>query len=1153
MSLFNNSTLSAAPTTPQKNNSLFGNNNTGGLFGNNQGGTGLFGNQNNMGFGQNNSNNLFGNNNNNNGGLFNNPMNTNTNNQFNFSSNNNNNSLFGNNNSNNMFGNNINNNTPQALECSLNVRFNGRDIVEKNGSSKFMNITALPELDYASPEELRLADYEKAKSGNINLYRIIKTKRDNTNGNFQNNQNKSMFGGTTSQGLFGNNNSNQNTNNIFGNTNNNQGGGLFGNSNNQGGGLFGNINNNQGGGLFGNNVNNNNNQGGGLFGNNNNQGGGLFGNSNNNQGGGLFGNKSSTAGLFGNSNNNNQGGGLFGNSNNNQGGGLFGNSNNNQGGGLFGNSNNNNQGGGLFGNSNNNNQGGGLFGNSNNNNQGNGLFGNNTNNNNQGGLPFGNSSNNNQGGGLFGNNNNNQGGGLFNNNNTSNNNSLFGNNSNTTGGLFGNNNNNNSTSTNNTSLFGNNNNANNNQGNSLFGNNNNSGNSLFGNNNNNNNNNQTTGGLFSNNNNNNNTQTGGLFGNNNTNTNSSNTNSLFGNANNGSLFGNNINNNGGSLFGNNNNTNNNNSLFNNNNNNAGNSLFGNNNNQNINQGQSLFGNTSTQGNNNMNNANMTMINPGANNFPLTGSLTLDDIENPLACLNEPRSMKLTPQEEYLSMSIMEAMKKQKSVNQFLEELDEKYKNKENIENDDILDNYGTYLGEARNSYNNIYEKEMKEIPTWTNNNINNYYKNSNNTKWRNMNVNNSYQEVNNVYNTELLSNSISRINNIYEEYERNKNKFRSNIYNSNNFYPKQNKYNYIPDLPNNNSSLNLNIHHSINKIRSNLLNRPDNNKDNMLAKNKSLYHQNILELSRLSSNQVKINKEIEDNNNSNVNDYDDDEDNNEIVVMNNGNDNEDDIRINGITPLNEQNTIDLTIKYRLPDSESSGNMNILKIDNVNKLIKIQTLRNEIKSRIKNELKLKGLENVFGIQKISLLVPGGFLLDNKSLQDYDIASYDFTIQAFITYSSLTTSMKKDKKCASADLIKKGDNKNIYVKENELVPFELLPKLTKEGYKCNPSILELSRKTANELRKVSGFKIYNNYGEVLFKEPVNLLGLNLDNQIVIEENLIDTGDKLNYSSIFKLYNFKVEENGLNKYKVDLKKSGGKFLEYKNNEISWEYTKA
>ena len=74
--------------------------------------------------------------------------------------------------------------------------------------------------------------------------------------------------------------------------------------------------------------------------------------------------------------------------------------------------------------------------------------------------------------------------------------------------------------------------------------------------------------------------------------------------------------------------------------------------------------------------------------------------------------------------------------------------------------------------------------------------------------------------------------------------------------------------------------------------------------------------------------------------------------------------------------------------------------------------------------------------------------------------------------------------------------------------------------------MSRKTAKELRKVSGFKIYNKYGEVEFKEPVNLLGLNLDNQIVIEKNLIDTGDKLNYWSLFRLYNFKVEENGLNK---------------------------
>ena len=133
-----------------------------------------------------------------------------------------------------------------------------------------------------------------------------------------------------------------------------------------------------------------------------------------------------------------------------------------------------------------------------------------------------------------------------------------------------------------------------------------------------------------------------------------------------------------------------------------------------------------------------------------------------------------------------------------------------------------------------------------------------------------------------------------------------------------------------------------------------------------------------------------------------------------------------------------------------------------------------------------------------------------------------------------------------------NEHINIKDNELVPIELVPKLTKEGYKCIPSIMELSRKTANELRNVTGFKIYNKYGEVVFKEPVNLLGLNLDNQITIEKNLIDTGDKLNYWSKFKLYNFKVEENGINKYKVNLEKSGGNLLDYSNNEISWEYKK-
>ena len=127
-----------------------------------------------------------------------------------------------------------------------------------------------------------------------------------------------------------------------------------------------------------------------------------------------------------------------------------------------------------------------------------------------------------------------------------------------------------------------------------------------------------------------------------------------------------------------------------------------------------------------------------------------------------------------------------------------------------------------------------------------------------------------------------------------------------------------------------------------------------------------------------------------------------------------------------------------------------------------------------------------------------------------------------------------------------------KENELVPLELVPKLSKEGYGCSPSLVELGRKTKEELKKVEGFKIYNKYGEVEFKEPVDLLGVNLDDQINIEQNLIDTGDKLDYRSIFKLYNFKVKENELERYKNNLEKEGGNFIGYKNNEIVWEYNK-
>ena len=139
-------------------------------------------------------------------------------------------------------------------------------------------------------------------------------------------------------------------------------------------------------------------------------------------------------------------------------------------------------------------------------------------------------------------------------------------------------------------------------------------------------------------------------------------------------------------------------------------MFGNNNTNN-NNNQSLFGNTVNQGNNNMNNANMT--NNGVNNNGLYSELSLNDIINPLEYLHSSKTIKLSKEDEILSNTITEAIQKQKSINQFLEDLDKKYSQINQEENYDILDDYGTY---AASVPNNNYALNEREAPTWYQNN-----------------------------------------------------------------------------------------------------------------------------------------------------------------------------------------------------------------------------------------------------------------------------------------------------------------------------------------------------------------------------------------------------------------------------------------------------
>ena len=496
-------------------------------------------------------------------------------------------------------------------------------------------------------------------------------------------------------------------------------------------------------------------------------------------------------------------------------------------------------------------------------------------------------------------------------------------------------------------------------------------------------------------------------------------------------------------------------------------------------------NYNLEDNNANNNLNHDINNNKINNY-YNDIFISNEIINPLKYQPTHDTMELSPKDEILSNIISETIRKKKSIDEFLEELEQNYNSKENNNNnDDILENYGSYLENS-----NVYNKYEKE-----NYLLNENYKNTKITKERKI-----IEKSNRIYNEEEIYNSLSKLNKIYEEYERCKKNY------------KRNSHKNLNLIQNNDKQLNK----TINVDESKLMN---NNNNCFLGRNDSLFQKNIVEMDKLNNN--IISKNIENN-----------KEKRQIQINNNN-------KSEKQKQSQNDNLIkchDITIKFNLPEkdeSHSSGeNENILILEKLDLSKKINLLIDEIKSKILDILKNSGLENLYSIEKISLYISNNIISETNSLQDYDLTSNNYSVQAFIIYTSL---------------IKNKDNNN---KEDELVPLELIPKLTKEGYKCCPSIMELSRKTKDELTKIEGFKIYNKYGEIVFEEPINLLAINLDQEIIIEKDLIETGDELDYCSIFKLYNFKIDENGLSKYKEYLEKVGGKLVEYKNNEIVWEY---
>ena len=126
------------------------------------------------------------------------------------------------------------------------------------------------------------------------------------------------------------------------------------------------------------------------------------------------------------------------------------------------------------------------------------------------------------------------------------------------------------------------------------------------------------------------------------------------------------------------------------------------------------------------------------------------------------------------------------------------------------------------------------------------------------------------------------------------------------------------------------------------------------------------------------------------------------------------------------------------------------------------------------------------------------------------------------------------------------------KDDIASSELIPKLTKKGYKTSPDYVLLCRMTQDELRNVNDFKIYNQHGEVHFIDKVNLLGLNLDEEISIEERCVEIketqkGKGLNVNRKVKLNSMMVIngkenlEGKLSMIKEKITELGGQYVNY------------
>jgi len=209
----------------------------------------------------------------------------------------------------------------------------------------------------------------------------------------------------------------------------------------------------------------------------------------------------------------------------------------------------------------------------------------------------------------------------------------------------------------------------------------------------------------------------------------------------------------------------------------------------------------------------------------------------------------------------------------------------------------------------------------------------------------------------------------------------------------------------------------------------------------------------------------------------------------------------------------------------------------------------------NDIKEEALARLKGVVKadkshcIRLLKGKDLLKDEDTIEDANLLNND------CLHIIIDRNLLEDIKEETQDTTKHLD---------ELADEDLIPKLSKNGYRTIPEFKRICRMTERQLREVKDFTVENEWGKVIFDGATDISGVDIDGTIEIlkgeiivypDDNKKDViGEKLNKAATIHLYKCFPKKRNNEKFIAKLKAASNKqdaeFISYDEQTGEWVF---